>query len=105
MSAFDPLQTLKRRHYGEIRKKALMQDELEQGALFAIEGPDEDGCVWICSAKRRGDWCGTWGLPTSWQRCSRSGWHRSTTGQDCESTAKRGAPCTRPSLEQKARQR
>jgi hypothetical protein len=22
--------------------------ELEQDALFEIEGPDEDGCVWIC---------------------------------------------------------
>lgn len=26
-----------------------MQDEPEQEALFQIEGPDEDGCVWICS--------------------------------------------------------
>lgn len=26
-----------------------MKDEPEQEALFQIEGPDEDGCVWICS--------------------------------------------------------
>lgn len=24
-----------------------MEDEEPQGALFTIEGPDEDGCVWI----------------------------------------------------------
>ncbi len=34
-----------------------MEDEANQDALFEIEGPDEDGCVWICSAKGRGDWC------------------------------------------------
>jgi hypothetical protein len=34
-----------------------MDDEPEQDALFEIEGPDEDGCVWICSAKGREDWC------------------------------------------------
>jgi hypothetical protein len=34
-----------------------MDDEPEQDALFQIEGPDEDGCVWICSAKGRDVWC------------------------------------------------
>ena len=34
-----------------------MNDEPEQGALFQIEGPDEDGCVWICSADGRDVWC------------------------------------------------
>jgi hypothetical protein len=34
-----------------------MEDEPEQDALFDIEGPDEDGCAWICSAKCRDDWC------------------------------------------------
>lgn len=29
----------------------------EQDALFCIEGPDEDGCVWICSPKGRDVWC------------------------------------------------
>ena len=29
----------------------------DQGALFRIEGPDEDGCVWICSASGRDVWC------------------------------------------------
>jgi hypothetical protein len=29
----------------------------EQDALFQIRGPDEDGCVWICSSKGRDDWC------------------------------------------------
>ncbi len=29
----------------------------EQNALFQLEGPDEDGCVWICSAEGRDVWC------------------------------------------------
>lgn len=32
-------------------------EEPQQGALFQIEGPDEDGCVWICSAEGRDAWC------------------------------------------------
>ena len=29
-----------------------------QQALFDIDGPDEDGCVWICSPKGEEDvWC------------------------------------------------
>jgi hypothetical protein len=32
-------------------------EEPEQDALFEIEGPDEDGCVWICSAAGIHDWC------------------------------------------------
>ena len=32
-------------------------DGPEQDALFCIEGPDEEGCVWICSAKGRDVWC------------------------------------------------
>lgn len=31
--------------------------EPEQDKLFKMEGPDEDGCVWICSSNGRGDWC------------------------------------------------
>ncbi len=34
-----------------------MDEEPEQNALFQIEGPDEDGCVWICSAEGRDVWC------------------------------------------------
>jgi hypothetical protein len=34
-----------------------LADGPEQAALFQIEGPDEDGCVWICSAKGRDVWC------------------------------------------------
>lgn len=34
-----------------------MDNEAEQEALFKIEGPDEDGHVWICSNKGRADWC------------------------------------------------
>ena len=26
-------------------------DDAEQGALFEIEGPDEDSCVWLVSGK------------------------------------------------------
>ena len=32
-------------------------DDVEQNALFQIEGPDEDGCVWICSAAGQDVWC------------------------------------------------
>lgn len=31
--------------------------EPAQRALFQIEGPDEDGCVWICSTEGRDVWC------------------------------------------------
>ena len=34
-----------------------MDDEPEQGALFQLEGPDEDGCVWICASEGRDVWC------------------------------------------------
>lgn len=45
-------------------REASVNEELEQEALFEIEGPDEDGCVWICSAKGRDVWCQNLG-PTS----------------------------------------
>jgi hypothetical protein len=32
-------------------------DEPEQDALFQIEGPDEEGCVWICSTDDPDVWC------------------------------------------------
>jgi hypothetical protein len=35
----------------------MAEDEPAQGALFKLEGPDEDGCVWICSADGRDVWC------------------------------------------------
>lgn len=28
-----------------------------QQAMFVIEGPDEDGCVWMCSPEGRDVWC------------------------------------------------
>ena len=34
-----------------------MAEEPEQGALFQIEGPDEGGCVWVCSPDCRDTWC------------------------------------------------
>ncbi|MEA1071291.1 hypothetical protein [Sphingomonas sp. LY160] len=34
-----------------------MEKEPEQEALFQIEGPDEDGCVWACSPAGRDVWC------------------------------------------------
>ena len=30
-------------------RRARGEDEPEQDALFYLEGPDEDGCVWICA--------------------------------------------------------
>jgi hypothetical protein len=34
----------------------LSGDEPEQEALFEIEGPDEDACVWACSPNGRDVW-------------------------------------------------
>lgn len=35
-----------------------MDDDPPQQALFQIEGPDEDGCVFICSVEGDPDvWC------------------------------------------------
>jgi hypothetical protein len=34
-----------------------MENESEQEALFELQGPDEDGCVWACSTRGRNDWC------------------------------------------------
>ena len=39
------------------RTPALIEGEPAQDALFEIDGLDEDGCVWICSAAGRNDWC------------------------------------------------
>ncbi len=33
-----------------------MDDELDQEALFEIEGPDERGCVWIHGTGPRDTW-------------------------------------------------
>ena len=45
------------RHNKFAEDKLVNHEGPEQGALFEIEGPDEDGCVWICSAAGRDDWC------------------------------------------------
>ena len=34
-----------------------MENEPEQEALFELQGPDEDGCVWVCSPEGRDVWC------------------------------------------------
>ena len=34
-----------------------MDESERQPALFQIEGPDEDGCVWACSPEGRDIWC------------------------------------------------
>jgi hypothetical protein len=34
-----------------------MEIEPEQEALFELQGPDEDGCVWACSPSGRHVWC------------------------------------------------
>jgi hypothetical protein len=34
-----------------------MDDERVQEALFQLEGPDDDGCVWACSPDGRDIWC------------------------------------------------
>ena len=33
------------------------ENDAAQEALFQIEGPDEDGCVWACSPDGRDVWC------------------------------------------------
>ncbi|GAC1585996.1 MAG: hypothetical protein NVS3B5_20310 [Sphingomicrobium sp.] len=39
------------------REQSTRRRRKRQDALFEIEGPDEDGCVWICSSAGRDDWC------------------------------------------------
>jgi hypothetical protein len=39
-----------------MRVFAHMENEPEQEALFYIEGPDEDGCVWIYGANTSDPW-------------------------------------------------
>ena len=34
-----------------------MEHEPGQEALFELQGPDEDGCVWACSPEGRDVWC------------------------------------------------
>lgn len=34
-----------------------LTDETDQPALFQVDGPDEDGCVWICSSEFDAPWC------------------------------------------------
>ena len=34
-----------------------MENGPAQSALFQLEGPDEDGCVWACSPEGRDIWC------------------------------------------------
>ncbi len=50
MSAFHPLRTLALRSYDE----RAMDDGPEQDALFYLEGPNEDGRVWISSTDEPG---------------------------------------------------
>ena len=38
-------------------REVAMSNQPEQDALFQIEGPDEDGCVWACSPEGRYVWC------------------------------------------------
>ena len=35
----------------------MTEDDKVQEALFQLEGPDEDGCVWACSPEGRDIWC------------------------------------------------
>jgi hypothetical protein len=39
----------------------VIDDEVKQEALFEIEGPDEDTCVWIHSTDPRNPWTQTLG--------------------------------------------
>ena len=34
-----------------------MDDEPLHEALFELQGPDDDGCVWACSPEGRDVWC------------------------------------------------
>ena len=54
-----------------------MEDKPEQGAHFQIEGPDEDGRVWVCSPDGRDSWCRNLGPRTRSSRSCRSGSARS----------------------------
>ena len=50
-----------------------MDDDPEQGALFEIEGPDEDGCVCMCAAGGRDLWWQNLGPPEAVAEKLRSG--------------------------------
>ena len=43
--------------FGGVKPARSDLDGPAQEALFRIEGPDEDGCVWICSTSGRDVWC------------------------------------------------
>jgi hypothetical protein len=60
MSAMGRKQTFDVPPVVQPRMKAMMDDAPEQKALFQIEGPDEDGCVWICSAEGGDVWPEPW---------------------------------------------
>ena len=60
-----------------------MENDPPQDALFQIEGPDEDGCVWACSAEGRSIWCHNLG-PKDKVAEVLSGW---LAEQDCDEGA------------------
>lgn len=60
-----------------------MDNERVQEALFQIEGPDEDGCVWACSTEGRDVWCANLG-PRDKVAAVMSQWLAS---QDCDEGA------------------
>lgn len=80
---------------------AMTDEGPEQGALFCIEGPDEDGCVWICSSKGRDVWCQNLGPAakvaealSQWlndQGLTSRGWRREATEMDDEEARQRDA--------------
>jgi hypothetical protein len=61
-----------------------MDDERVQEALFQLEGPDEDGCVWACSPDDRDIWCQNLG-PTKKVAEVFSQW---LAAQDCDEGAR-----------------
>ena len=62
MAGFDPKQTLE--HDALSSHRANMENEPQQEALFELQGPDEDGCVWACSPAGRDVWCQNLGPAT-----------------------------------------
>jgi hypothetical protein len=60
----------------------------EQEALFQIEGPDKDGCVWACSPDDRNFWCQNLGpkdkvveVLSRWLASIDAGEHESSVGR------------------------
>jgi len=67
-----------------------------EDALFQIEVPDEDGCVWACSLKGRSIWCHNLVRRIRSRRSYTAGLHRRIATKELVSTGRRAPRITWP---------